>query len=86
MSALFHHIAPGTCCARLDIPARASDAGPQEPTETRDADDWAFEAYWQIRTYRRIVRDDPKVERKLKLEALDLAIDALKCAREMVEL
>lgn len=69
------------------LPGRSSDAGPQEPADERatwDTDDWVFEARYGLRNFQSIMRDDPKVQRKLRLEAIDLAIDALKCARELV--
>lgn len=71
----------------FDTPSRASDAGPDtsNEVETRDASDWIFEARWQARIADTVERDDPKVQRKLRLEAIDLAIDALRCAKELVE-
>jgi hypothetical protein len=75
----------------LTIPNRASDAGPVDPIDTRDSSDWLFEATWQLGLVKRIEEDailtdrDPAKTRKAKLDVIDLAIDALRCARELVE-
>jgi hypothetical protein len=79
----------GACYA---IPSQTSDAGPADPVDTRDSADWLFEARWQTKLVDRIDDDavltdrDPLETRNAKLEAIDLAIDALRCARELVEI
>jgi hypothetical protein len=77
--------------ATITIPGRPSDAGPVDPIDTRDSSDWLFEATWQLGLVEKIEddailtdRDRAKV-RKAKLDAIDLAIDAARCARDLVE-
>ncbi len=68
------------------IPARASDAGPDETSEQKDWLDLLFDAGEEVtlaRSYR-LERDDPDAQRKLRLEAIDRARTALDQAEALL--
>jgi hypothetical protein len=73
----------GACYA---IPSQTSDAGPEDPKDTRDSADWLWVAQETAQAAARIYDDNPWMQRRRKLSAIDEAIDALKCARELVEI
>lgn len=67
----------------IAIPGRASDAGPVDPVDTRDASDWIYVAIQTAQAVPLIADRHPSLQRQMRLHAIDLAIDALKCAREL---
>lgn len=80
MSGLFGPV--GACYA---LPTRTSDSGPDSTDSNMDSADWLYEARWAARDAINIERSNPEVRRKLKIEQIDRAMDALKNARRMVE-
>jgi hypothetical protein len=65
--------------------SRTSDAGPEEPVDTRDWSDWLYVAQETAKAASRICDDNLWMQRRMRLSAIDEAIDALKMARELVE-
>jgi hypothetical protein len=65
------------------LPGRASDAGPEDPIDTRDASDWLYVAQQTIQAVPLIADRDPAMQQWRQRHAIDQAIDALKCAREL---